>query len=164
MRIHLSGSAPDERQEEICLFVKALASRIFSEGGSVIHGSHPSLSKPLEDAARGFLHAGGEVGALTLVRAQKFAETDEQIAEIEIQRQFAAVQIVPAEADGVSNSDLTPMRDWMADRSDAVVCVGGKWWDINKAKAGVPTELDAMLELGKPGFVVAGFGEQSRVI
>jgi len=93
-----------------------------------------------------------------LVRAQKFAETDEQIAEIEIQRQFAAVQIVPAEADGVSNSDLTPMRDWMADRSDAVVCVGGKWWDINKAKAGVPTELDAMLELGKPGFVVAGFG------
>ena len=158
VRIHLSGSAPDERQEEICLFVKALASRIFSEGGSVIHGSHPSLSKPLEDAARGFLHAGGEVGALTLVRAQKFAETDEQIAEIEIQRQFAAVQIVPAEADGVSNSDLTPMRDWMAERSDAVVCIGGKWWDINKAKAGVPTELDAMLELGKPGFVVAGFG------
>ena len=46
----------------------------------------------------------------------------------------------------------------MAERSDAVVCVGGKWWDINKAKAGVPTELDAMLELGKPGFVVAGFG------
>ena len=64
--------------------MKALASRIFSEGGSVIHGSHPSLSKPLEDAARGFLHAGGEVGALTLVRAQKFAGTDEQIAEIEI--------------------------------------------------------------------------------
>lgn len=158
VRIHLSGSASDERQEEICSFVKALASRIFSEGGSVIHGSHPSLSKSLEDAARNFLEAGGEIGALTLVRAQKFAETDEQIAEIEIQRQFATVQIVPAEADGVSNSDLTPMRDWMADRSDAVVCVGGKWWDINKAKAGVPTELDAMLELGKPGFVVAGFG------
>lgn len=46
----------------------------------------------------------------------------------------------------------------MAERSDAVVCVGGKWWDINKANAGVPTELDAMLDLGKPGFVVAGFG------
>lgn len=98
------------------------------------------------------------MGALTLVRAQKFAETDAQIAEIEIQRQFAAVQIVPAETDGEGNSDLTPMRDWMAERSDAVICVGGKWWDINKANAGVPTELDAMLDLGKPGFVVAGFG------
>ncbi|MCX5565800.1 CBASS cGAMP-activated phospholipase [Alcaligenes phenolicus] len=158
VRVHLSGTATDERQEEICLFVKTLASRIFSEGGAVIHGSHPSLSQPLEDAARNFLQAGGEIGALTLVRAQKFAETDAQIAEIELQRQFAAVQIVPAEADGVGNSDLTPMRDWMAERSDAVVCVGGKWWDINKANAGVPTELDTMLDLGKPGFVVAGFG------
>lgn len=158
VRIHLSGSAPDDQNEEICLFVKTLASRIFSEGGSVIHGSHPSLSKALEDAARNFLEAGGQLGSLTLVRAQKFAETDEQIAEIDNQRQYAAVQIVPAEVDGESNSDLTPMRDWMAERSDAVICVGGKWWDINKAKAGVPTELDAMLELGKPGFIVAGFG------
>ena len=158
VRVHLSGTATDERQEEICLFVKTLASRIFSEGGAVIHGSHPSLSQPLEDAARNFLQAGGEIGALTLVRAQKFSETDAQITEIETQRQFAAVQIVPAETDGVGNSDLTPMRDWMAERSDAVVCVGGKWWDINKANAGVPTELDTMLDLGKPGFVVAGFG------
>ncbi len=158
VRIHLSGSAPDERQEEICLFVNKLSSRIFSEGGSVIHGSHPSLSKPLEDAARKFIEAGGEIGSLTLVRAQKFAVTDEQSTEIEIQRQYATVQVVPAEADGESRSDLTPMRDWMADRSDVVICVGGKWWDTNKAKSGVPTELDAMLELGKPGFVVAGFG------
>lgn len=158
VRVHLSGSALDGRHEEICVFVRALALRIFSEGGSVIHGSHPSLSKPLEDAARTFLQAGGELGSLTLVRAQKFAETDKQIAEVENQRQFAAVQIVPAEPDGGNNGDLTPMRDWMAERSDAIICVGGKWWDINKAKAGVPTELDAMLERGKPGFIVAGFG------
>lgn len=158
VRIHLSGSSPDGQHEEICAFVRTLALRIFSEGGSVIHGSHPSLSKPLEDAARTFLQAGGELGSLTLVRAQEFSETDKQIEEIENQRQFAAVQIVPAEPDGGNNENLTPMRDWMAERSDAVICVGGKWWDINKAKAGVPTELDAMLELGKPGFIVAGFG------
>lgn len=158
VRVHLSGSSPDDRHEEICVFVKTLVLRIFSEGGSVIHGSHPSLSKPLEDAARTFLQAGGELGSLTLVRAQKFAETDKQIAEVENQRQFAVVQIVPAEPDGGNNGDLTPMRDWMAERSDAVICVGGKWWDINKAKAGVPSELDAMLERGKPGFIVAGFG------
>lgn len=158
VRVHLSGSAPNERHEEICLFVKALASRIFSEGGSVIHGSHPSLYKPLEDAARNFLQAGGKIGTLTLVRAQKFAETDAQIAEIANQRKFAVVKIVPAETGVEGNSDLTPMRDWMAELSDAVVCVGGNWWDVNKANAGVPTELDAMLDLGKPGFVVAGFG------
>lgn len=158
VRVHLSGAVLDERKEETCLFVKALVSQILREGGSVIHGSHPSMAEPLEKAARDFLQAGGEIGSLTLVRAQQFSKTEEQVAEIEIQREYAAVQIVPAEVDGESNSDLIPMRNWMADRADVVVCVGGKWWDINKAKAGVPMELDVMLELGKPGFIVAGFG------
>jgi hypothetical protein len=158
VRVHLSGSVPDTHNEEICIFVKRLCTTIFNEGGSVIHGSHPTFTEPLEEAARAFIDAGGEVGALTLVRAQKFAETPEQIEEIERQRQFAVVQVVPAETEGERGGDLTPMRDWMAERSDVVVCVGGRWWNTNKAKASVPTELDAMLDLGKPGFIIAGFG------
>lgn len=158
VRIHLSGSVPDAHNEEICLFVKQFCTAIFKEGGTVIHGSHPTFIKPLEEAARTFIDAGGEIGTLTLVRAQKFAETAEQLQEIERQRQFAVVQVVPAEADGEHNGDLIPMRDWMAERSEVVVCVGGRWWNANKAKAGVPTELDTMLDLGKPGFIVAGFG------
>ncbi|MGS1057882.1 CBASS cGAMP-activated phospholipase [Burkholderia glumae] len=158
VRVHLSGSVPDAHNQEICLFVKRLCTAIFNEGGAVIHGSHPSFTEPLEEAARAFIAAGGEVGALTLVRAQKYAQTPEQIEEIERQRQFAVVQVVPAEAEGEHAGELTPMRDWMAQRSDVVICVGGRWWDTNKAKAGVPTELDVMLDLGKPAFVVAGFG------
>lgn len=91
--------------------------------------------------------------------SSKSFATAQYAAEIDDQRMYAAVEIVPAEsADGNPVSGLTPMRDWMADRSDAIVCVGGAWWDINKANAGVPNELDTMLELGKPGFVAAGFG------
>jgi hypothetical protein len=91
------------------------------------------------------------------VRAKSYS-TDEYAAEIEEQRTFASVEIVPADnSDGQAVDGLTPMRDWMADRSDVVICIGGAWWDINKVKAGVPNELDAMLDLGKPGFVVAGF-------
>jgi len=158
VRVHLSGSIPDMQKEEICLFVKRLSTRIFGEGGAVIHGSHPSFIEPLEEAARAFIDAGGEIGTLTFLRAQKFSATAEQIEEIERQRKYAVVQVVPVESEGESRSDLTPMRNWMAERSDVVVCVGGKWWDVNKANAGVPTELDAMLDLGKPGFIVAGFG------
>lgn len=161
VRIHLSGSIPasstDEQANNIRLFVQNFASKIFSEGGNVIHGSHPTLLKPLEDAARPFVEAGGEKDALTLVRAQKFAETQEQQAEIELQRQYAAVQIVPSVMGNI-NESLIPMREWMAERSDVVICIGGKWWDHNKPRAGVPKELDAMLTLGKPGFAVAGFG------
>jgi len=161
VRVHLSGSIPDtsnvEQADNIRLFVQNFACKIFREGGTVIHGSHPSLSKPLEDAARPFVESGGDKDALTLVRSQKFAETPEQQAEIDFQRQYAAVQIVPS-AIGNTNESLIPMREWMAERSDIVICIGGKWWDHNKARAGVPEELDAMLLLGKPGFAVAGFG------
>lgn len=157
VRIHLSGSNK-ESKPEIAAFVQKLAAKVFSEGGSIVHGSHPTFTAPLQKAAEDFIDAGGSKGALTLVRAKSFS-TDQYTAEIEAQRTFASVEIVPADnSDGTAADGLTPMRDWMADRSDVVVCVGGAWWDVNKAKAGVPNELDAMLELGKPGFVVAGFG------
>ncbi|OPG72285.1 Patatin [Pseudomonas ogarae] len=157
VRIHLSGSNK-ELQANIAEVVQKFAAKVFSEGGSIVHGSHPSFTEPLRKAAENFIQAGGSKGALTLVRAKSYS-TEQYTAEIEEQRTFASVEIVPADnSDGLAGDGLTPMRDWMADRSDVVVCVGGAWWDVNKAKAGVPNELDTMLELGKPGFVVAGFG------
>jgi hypothetical protein len=158
VRIHLSGSIGPDTNSNVIDFVQTLAKRIFAEGGSVIHGSHPSLIEPLRNAASQYIKAGGDIGALTLVRAKKFALTAEHIAEIEAQRAFAAVQVVPVDFSDGESSGLAPMRDWMADRSDAIVCFGGKWWDTNKSNAGVPDELDTMLALGKPAFVAAGFG------
>lgn len=157
VRIHLSGSNKDHNID-IAHFVSKLAAKIFSEGGAIVHGSHPSFNTPLKKAAESFIAAGGDKGALTLVRAKSFA-TDQYSTEIDEQRVYAVVEIVPVDSeDGKPESGLTSMRDWMADRSDAIVCVGGAWWDVNKANAGVPNELDTMLELGKPGFVAAGFG------
>lgn len=157
VRVHLSGSNTDNKKD-IADFVQKFSAQIFSEGGSIVHGSHPSFIEPLRKAAENFIQAGGNKEALTLVRAKSYS-TDAYTAEIEQQREFASVEIVPAyNCDGKDTDGLIPMRDWMADRSDVVICVGGAWWDVNKAKAGVPNELDAMLDLGKPGFVVAGFG------
>ncbi|ARS53531.1 CBASS cGAMP-activated phospholipase [Kushneria konosiri] len=157
VRIHLSGSNK-ELKADIADFVQKFAAKVFSEGGSIVHGSHPSFTEPLRKAAEDFIQAGGSKRALTLVRARSYS-TDQYTAEIEEQRAFASVEIVPADnSDGPAAEGLTPMRVWMANRSEAVICIGGAWWDVNKAKAGVPNELDTMLELGKPGFVVAGFG------
>jgi len=50
------------------------------------------------------------------------------------------------------------MREWMAERCDVVVAIGGKWYDVNKSRAGVPEELDESIRRGKPAFLVAGFG------
>jgi uncharacterized protein len=70
---------------------------------------------------------------------------------------FASVQIIPGLPGSVSEG-LLSMREWMAERCDVIVAVGGKWSTVNKARAGVPAELEASLTRGKPAFLVAGFG------
>ena len=161
IRVHLSGSIPDElsdkEQENIRKFVQKLTSMIFSEGGTIIHGSHPTLTAPLKISAEKFIRAGGKKDALTLVRAQKFAIKDEHLEEIEHQREYAVVQIIPGSKENEQES-LIPMREWMAERSDVIICFGGKWWNENKSRAGVPEELDTTLALGKPAFVIPQFG------
>lgn len=161
IRVHLSGAIHDnasiEQAKAIQLFVQILSQAVFREGGTVIHGSHPTLQKPLENSAKQFVQAGGRKDALTFVRAQKYAVTTDQLAEIEEQREYAAVQIIPS-IYGRPDESLVPMRQWMAERCDVVVAVGGKWYDINKSRAGVPAELEETLARGKSGFAVAGFG------
>lgn len=161
IRVHLSGSIPDDVTETqsnaIARFVERFARAVLREGGTLIHGSHPSFDEPLRAAALPFVAAGGERAALVLVRAQKFAMTSAQLAEIEAQRQYSSVQIVPA-VFGNPNQSLLPMREWMAEHSDVVVAIGGRHWQINKDRAGVPEELEEALARGKPGFVVGGFG------
>lgn len=162
IRVQLSGAIPDGGNDKIGAFVNALATRIFNEGGCILHGSHPSLMEPLLRAAKNYIAAGGQSDALTLVRAIGYSKTAQQLAEIDAQRRLAQVHVVQAHPSGEeldeASKHLTPMRDWMSERSDAIVCVGGKGWDVNRSLSGVPDELEAMLQLGKPGFVVAAFG------
>ena len=161
VRIHLSGAVPDDaangKGEAILEFVHKLAQQVFREGGTLVHGSHPSFHQPLESAARMFVKAGGQKDSLMLVRAQKYASTPEQLAEIEAEREYSTVQVIPS-IYGKPDENLVPMREWMAERCDVVIAVGGRNYELNKPGAGVPAELEETLLLGKPGFVVAGFG------
>jgi patatin-like phospholipase/acyl hydrolase len=165
IRVHLTGSlyseANDEEQTGILSFVEKFTAAILSEGGSLIHGSHPTLLRPLKAAAQAFVAAGGARDALTLVRSYKMAQTRDQLAEIASQREFAAVQVIPGpQAD--EPGSLVSMREWMAERCDVVVAIGGKWWKSNRNRSGVPRELEEALLRGKPGFAVAGFGGAIR--
>ena len=161
IRIHLSGSVPEDATEAqadgITRFVRLFASVVLSQGGTLTYGSHPSLIDSLREAAMPFVRAGGARDATTLVRLTSFASTPEQKAEIAAQREWCVVNVIPLKPGSVNDS-LVPMRDWMAERSDVVVAVGGKWYKANQSRAGVPLELLTMLGYGKPGFIVAGFG------
>lgn len=164
IRIHLSASVPNvpdeataEQAKGVEEFAEEFACAVLAAGGTLVHGSHPSIVSPLLAAAGQFIEAGGTRDALTLVRAAEYAVTDEHKAEIEEHRKAAAVQIIPSR-DGSKAESLLSMRDWMADRTDVVVAIGGKWWKKNRDGAGVITELNAALDRGNPGFALGGFG------
>jgi predicted acylesterase/phospholipase RssA len=160
IRVHLAGSVPEKATSQeadgIKAFVQRFASELFREGGSIVHGSHSTLMEPLKSAAEAYIGAGGPRDALTLVRAAKWATTDGQLAEIAAERGYAAVHIIPG-AQGSRTEGLVSMREWMAERCDVVVAIGGKWYDANKEQAGVPEELEEALRRGKAAFAIAGF-------
>lgn len=161
IRIHLSGSiqenATQEEANSIARFVQKFTQAVLRDSGTLIHGNHPTFNIPLKEAAGSFVSAGGARDALILVRAQNRATTKEELAEIEAQRRYSTVQILPA-VFGDVNRGLVPMREWMAEHCDVVVAIGGEHWNVSKDLAGVPQELEEALTRGKPGFVVGAFG------
>jgi uncharacterized protein len=162
IRIQLSGAMPedatDSQRSAIEQFVARFVGAILREGGTLVHGSHPTFNNLLLKGAKPFVEAAGQpVETLVFVRSEKYAKTPEQEAEIAEQRKYGVVQLIPM-APGGSNQTLVPMREWMADRCDVVVAIGGKWYEVDKLRAGVPLELETMLARGRPAFVLAAFG------
>lgn len=161
VRVHLAGSIPDDAdgpaRERMSQFALQFARAVLRDGGTLIHGSHPTLIGAILQAAQEYADAGGARDAVTLVRTADGTRSAEELREIEMQRRVAAVEIIPSVA-GRSTDLLVSMREWMAERCDVVVAVGGKWYGVNKLRAGVPAELEEALKLGKPGFVITAFG------
>jgi hypothetical protein len=160
VRIQISGSIPDEASPEQRAFIESFVEQftlaMFREGGSVIHGSHPTLMPALERAGKRIQEGGGSRESILLVRATRYA-TPAHRTEIEGHRTFALVQIVPS-VDGAPMTDLIPMREWMAERCDAVVALGGKWWSQNPQRAGTLAEVEEAMARGKPVFLATGGG------
>jgi hypothetical protein len=163
-RIWLSGSIPDAPgvpdPERIRSFVAQLSEKIFRDGGSIIHGSHPTLWPILLKQAKEFQGAGGRHDCLTLAVSQQYSKNPAQHGiDMAAWRASSAVEEVPAE-EGVENGaqNLRRLRIFIAERCDAVVVVGGKGWEKYPGSAGIPHELELARERGLPCFLVASLG------
>ena len=58
VRVWLSGSIPDDtspdEKKRIRDFVTALAAELFGRNGRLVHGSHPTITEPLIEAAKAY--------------------------------------------------------------------------------------------------------------
>lgn len=163
-RIWLSGAVPETegtteaQRAAIVDFVRQFARSVFEHGGHIVHGSHPSFTPTLLEEAQHYQQRGGPKDRLVLA-VSRFWSKDATHVPTDEWRKWALVYETP-EASGAQARDdsLKLLRKWMASRCDAIVVVGGKWWQAVGGRAGVPLELGLAVERGIPCFLLGGLG------
>lgn len=161
-RIWLSGAVPpdatDAQRASITEFVRRFSSAVFHGGGHILHGSHPSFTPTLLEEAAKHVAGGGRKDCLTLA-VSKFWSKDSARVPIQRWRETCMVYETPEGCgEGARDESLSILRQWMAERCDAFVAVGGLWWREIAGRAGVPVEAGLAMERGLPCFLLGGLG------
>jgi len=163
VRIWLAGAVPSDATEvqktSVVTFVREFATEVFRNGGHILHGSHPTLVGPLIEQAKEHVSKGGRKDCLTLV-VSKYWSKDQAKAPIQEWRQTCTVYETAEATGSVSPRDdsLKILRQWMTERCDAFVAVGGQWWQQIAGRAGVPIEAGLAMQRGLPCFLLGGLG------
>ena len=159
-RIWLSGSISEKADGAAVAtfetFVKQFSARVFAQGGTIVHGCHPSIMPALLDAAE--THRNDNNGSRDALRlaASKF-HREKYVADLPRWERLGTVHEEP-HVPGDREKSLARLRVWMADSCDAMVAIGGKWWKENRGIAGVPQEFELAYERGLPCFLLGGLG------
>jgi len=138
MRICLSGAVPagakPEEGERIRDFVALFAREVFKHGGTIVHGSHPTIRDVLLAEAKRYLESTKHKAPLVLVVSRYYSKNaagcgidipawnsvcDEPVIETP---EVAGVADAP---DRPSKATLTLMRRRLADLTKVIVAVGG---------------------------------------
>ena len=171
MRIWLSGAVPKEAAigegERIRDFVALLAREVFKRGGTIVHGSHPTIRDVLLAEAKRCFESTKRKAPLVLVVSRYYSK-DSANYGIDIPAwnalcdepviQTAEVAGVADAPDRPSKGSLTLMRRRLADLTNVIVAVGGRWWATDASEAGVPEEIDIARHYHMPLFLLGGLG------
>jgi patatin-like phospholipase/acyl hydrolase len=163
-RIWLSGAIPEAegtteaQRASIIDFVRRFARRVFERGGHIVHGSHSSFTPTLLEEAQSYQKQGGRKDCLILA-VSRYWSKDPNIVPAEEWRKDAMVYETPeASGEHARDESLGILRKWLVSRCDAIVVVGGKWWQAVGGQAGIPLELGLAIERGIPCFLLGGLG------
>lgn len=181
IRIWLSGSIPkgatDEEKERIRKFVRTFAEHVFHRGGTLIHGTHPTITPSLIDAARKYKSERHDKAGLVLIISRYFSKdpeansVEEEGFSINLEEWNALCdksvietrEALPDATGNISRSQsLEILRDVVVKQCNAIVAIGGKWWAEAGDQSGVPKEIELARANSLPLFLLGGLGGSTR--
>lgn len=161
-RIWLSGSIPTDitgqQKNAMTAFVEQFADMIFRNGGHILHGSHPTLVEVLLRVAKKHSYIQERRDCLTLAVSNHWSKNKTDLP-LDEWRKFALVYETPEANTKLPETDsLAILREWMAERCDAFVSLGGDLWKDNVFTSGIPIEVGLAIKRGLPSFILGGLG------
>ena len=141
-------------------FVRMLAREIYSQGGTIVHGMHPVISKWLvaeletipEDRRR---------GTLKFVVSQFFLDSAPSPTLADKYAEIIPVIRIPA-INKDRDASLKKMRHEISTLCNAFVAIGGKLHLEAKGRAGITMEIDFARNAGLPCYALGGFGGDAK--
>ncbi len=182
--VALSGAIPEPEQLaehgwselDIRTVVSYLVDAVLRQGGTLVHGSHPTYQVLIQAAARLLaVQADGEPAAKRvhmLVVGPHVTREEVQALHRE-HGSYALVEVIGPcresdwsehHARSLQHAWLQIMRERMADLADALVCVGGKGVRPDVPRPGVAAEAELVSLARKPVFFAAAFGGYTRQV
>ena len=180
VRVGLSGAIPDPKEWagraldwEILNAVSTLADTVFSGGGVLVHGSHPSFTPRILAQATPYAEERGEP-VVTFVLSGLFADSAiarqlQDPRHKDVLRLIVVDPVIPPGHEGrgaedpvVRNASLAAMRKRLVQEMDAMVIIGGKRWAESANKPGTAEELELARARGIPCYPLGGLGGMAK--
>lgn len=143
-------------------FVRKFARLVFEHGGHIVHGSHPSFTPTLLEEAHRYQEQGGRKDCLILAVSRYWSKTSKNVPLDEWRKVAMTYETPEASGERARDDSLELLQKWLGSRCDAIVVIGGKWWQSVGGQAGIPSELALAIERGLPCFLLGGFSRVAR--
>lgn len=140
--------------------VRKLAREVYAQGGTIVHGMHPVISRWLVEELES-IPEDRRRDALKLVVSQFFlAKTTSPNLADEYSKTITVICTPPS--DKGRDASLREMRRVLSTLCNAFVAVGGKLHLEAKGRAGITEEIDFARNAGLPCYILGGFGGDSH--
>jgi hypothetical protein len=159
--VWLSGAVPDlddlQRhgwsEIDIRFMVARIVERCFTDGYGIVHGNHPTYTPIVEQVARGFPGAEPRV---RIVTSRFHFETPDDEARFTQRHAYADIELTERRTTRLES--MTVMRMRLAERCDAVVCIGGRLHSDGSKRPGVEEEIEIALRDHRCTYLLGRFG------